>query len=186
MFGRVGRMHCILAGSRKRLAAFGTSAPYLFRSNCSATCGYHSAGAWWDFFVSNSLHVCASPLANRLQCALERSAIFRQRVFHFWRNGGVNASRNYAVGLQLAELLDEHFLGYSRNQPTQLRKAIRILMQPPQNQSLPHATNHVDRCLHWTVIRFDLHERLPSLYFWQVPYFIVGTCCRNLKSGTIV
>src|SRR5262245_38617957 len=131
MFGRVGRMHCILAGARTCLAPLVSPAPYLCRPNFSATCGYHSAGPWWDFFGSNSLHVCASPLANRLQCALERSAIFRQRVFHFWRNGGVNVSRNYAVGLQLAELLDEHFLGNSRNQPTQLRKAIRILMQPP-------------------------------------------------------
>src|SRR5262249_28198932 len=125
-----------------------------------------SAGAWWDFFGSNSLHVSTSPLANRLQRALERSAIFRQRVFHFGRNGGVNASRNDAIGFQLAELLDEHLFGNSRNQPAQLRKAICILMQPPQNQSLPLATNPVDRCLHWTVIRFSLHERLSSLYFW--------------------
>src|SRR5262245_30658246 len=87
-----------------------------------------SAGAWWDFFGSNSLHVSASPLANRLQCALERAAIFRQRVFHFWRNGGVNASRNDAIAFQLAELLDEHLFGNSRNQPAQLCKAICLLM----------------------------------------------------------
>src|SRR5262245_46597937 len=124
-----------------------------------------STGTRRDLFGSNSLHVSASPLAHRFQCALERPAIFRQRVFHFRRNRGVNAPRNDAIGLQLAELLDEHLFGNSRNQPAQLRKAICILMQPPQNQSLPLATNHVDRCLHRTVIRFNLHERLPHYSF---------------------
>src|SRR5262249_49728076 len=135
----------------------------LLRSKCSAACSSHSAGIWRDFFGSNSLHVSASPLANRFQCALERPAIFRQRVFHFWRNGGVNATRNDAIGLQLAELLDEHLFGDSRNQPAQLRKAICILMKPPQNQRFPLATNHIDRCLYWTVIRFNLHEGELSL-----------------------
>src|SRR5262245_64779810 len=82
-----------------------------------------SAGTWWDFFGSNSLHVSTSPLANRLQRALERPAIFRQRVFHFRRNGGINAPRNDAIGLQLAELLYEHLFRNSGNQPAQFRKA---------------------------------------------------------------
>jgi hypothetical protein len=71
---------------------------------------------------------------------------------------------NDAVRLQLAQLLGEHFLGDSRDEPAQLGEAVGALMQPPQDQGLPFPTNNVDRRFYRAIVNFSLHSSSDYLF----------------------
>lgn len=79
----------------------------------------------------------------RPQAAPQRS----HRVIDARRDCGLDHARHEAVGLHLAELLDEYLLADLSDADLKLAKATRSLKQMPEDDELPASRQYLERAL---------------------------------------
>lgn len=78
------------------------------------------------------------------ECLVERNAEVGQRRFHLGRHLPVDLAVYELIGLQLAQLLDEHLLAHPGQPSTQLGEASGPRVQLPRDQGLPLSADRVD------------------------------------------
>ena len=103
------------------------------------------------FSGADALHVELTPLANRVQCLFQRVAVLGQGVLDLGRYRRKHTAIHNPISLELAQLLRQHFLCDARYQPPQFSEPVSALMQPPENERFPFATDDIDRSLNRTI-----------------------------------
>lgn len=92
------------------------------------------------------------PLRHRIEDRSEVYAYLREAVVCVWRHYLMHAALHQAVGLQLFELLYEHFLRDRRYRAAQLAIALRTRHEVVENDRLPSAAYAVQCVGHRALI----------------------------------
>ena len=96
-----------------------------------------------------------SPLAQRRQGKVERSAERSERIVHSRRDLMKDLAMNKAVRLHFSELLDQHLLADARNAPSQRAETDRAVVEVPQDKALPLASDDLEDGSQSRVVRLS-------------------------------
>ena len=91
------------------------------------------------------LQIAASPMVHGFKDRPDTVAQLGQGVVDPWGDDGMDCAPDESVGLQLAQLLGEHFGCGLRYFPAKLRKTERFACQFPKNQCLVLSTYQIKR-----------------------------------------
>src|SRR5262249_16114792 len=109
-----------------------------------------------------------------------------ERVFHPGWDRRVNPPRYDPIRLQLPQLLRQHLLRDPGQLPAQLRKAPGTLLQPPEDERLPLAAEHIDRGLAGAVVGSVSYGRLGAIVLGSTrlycAYFSPGRQARRIDA----
>ena len=94
-------------------------------------------------FAKEIAHVSLSPIANRGKNGRQSFAEFRQAVFGFHRDDGINFAVNYSVAFQFAQMLNQNLMRRLRNQSPKFAETQSFFNQVVQDNRLVLAAKTV-------------------------------------------
>src|SRR5258708_7747833 len=118
--------------------------------------------------------VLLPPLAHQFGNRPQRLAVRSQRVFHLWRDFGVNLAVDDPVPFELAKLLGQHPLADTGNFAAQFGEPPDGVFQPEEDDGLPFAADHVQRDLDRAIefllccnLGHDTYRKISKALYFQ-------------------